>query len=253
MSIQEEVFGGNTTLWQVLNAQNVPELAANIARLETQLSTLGVTLQNYQADTNAELVTLNTRINRIDTQIESINNNIININNTINSMSSRVTSLENQIMSINNSINTINGQIASMQLTLTSQNTRILNIENSISTVNTQINSLTNRVNDLEEEKGQNNWIRYNTLYSVTEWFNWSPSYTSYRMTIEGNGDYVPMNRMVNTLIGSSRDTAMFGIAIRDIPPVDGAPPAPLMEGLAGVRHSNVIGYRLIYINKTVP
>lgn len=90
-------------------------------------------------------------------------------------------------------------------------------------------------------------------MYSVTEWFNWSSAYTSYRMVIAGNGDYVPMNRRVTTLIGSSEDTAMFGIANRNIPPVDGAPPAPLMEGLAGVLHGNVIGYRLIYINKTVP
>lgn len=252
MSIQEEVFGGNTTLWEVLNAQNVPNLTEDLGRLETQLNTLGVTLQNYQADTNAQLVTISTRLNGVDIQIETINNNITNINASINLLGNRVTGLENNILTINSSITSINNELSSIRGSLNSQNTRIIVLENSVTSINSRLNTVDARVQVLESNAAQNNWIKYNTLYSVIEWFNWSPSYTTYEMTIIGTGSYVPLNRTVQTRIGSSLSTAVFGPAIREIPGVNGAAPAPLMEGLAGVRHSDVTGYRLIYINKTV-
>lgn len=250
MSIQEEVFGGNTTLWEVLNAQSVPNLSEELQRLETQINTLGITLQNYQADTNAELVTVNTRLNGVDTQIEIINTTITNINNSITLMGDRVADLENNIITINGQIVTINNRLSSIDGMLTSQNTRISLLESSYLNLNSRVTNLDTRVTNLETNLARGNWIRYNTLYSVIEWFNWSPSYTTYEMTIVGTGSYVPLNRVVNTRIGASNATAVFGPAIRDIPGVEGAAPAPLMEGLAGVRHSNVTGYRLIYINK---
>jgi len=243
-NIQEEVFGNNSTLWEVLNAQGVPELAEQQRQLKDQIDTLGVTLQRYQFDTNAEIVRINTQLITINSNITSLSDQVQLNDNLVSALQVEVDALSTQVAELSSEI----GEIPS----------RLQAVENSVSNLSFELNSLTLRVNSIDNRLTQmitlqnNNYVQYETVYSVIEWPFWQTGYRSYEMRISGSGGYVPMNRNVVAVINGTSIAVSFGIAFRDIPPITSGSgvPAPLMQGLASANFNNT-GTVLIYINRT--
>jgi uncharacterized protein YoxC len=233
-SLQEEVFEGNTTLWDVLNAQGIPELAEETRRLKNQLDTLAVTVQNYQNNTNAEIVRLTTTVNELDNKTESL---ILDIN----SLKSSNLSLQTSVDSLNLSVETLNSEVGSF-------NGLIQQISTLYSTLSSEVTSLRNQVNNLERFSG--GIVRYGVQYNVIEWPRQGGTFQAYELNVTGSGDFVPINRIVSTLRQGDtlRRSCVFGIANPNVnPDVNGAI-APLLEGEAEADWGQ--GIRLIYITR---
>lgn len=239
-NMQEEIFGGNTTLWEVLNAQGVPELAEQSRQLKIQLDALARTVQDYQSDTNAELVRINTNITNINLQISLITTDLAALRASNTQLQQEVLRLSGEVVEISSSVVALATQVASFQNSIDVLTFRV-------DSQSSAITALTQRVVDLET-KPNPSYIRYGTVYSVIEWPFWQTSWDSYEMTISGTGGYVPMNRSLTAVVNGVSRNVTFGIAFRDIPPSNVGSPAPLMEGLASANWGS--GASLIYINE---
>lgn len=237
-NLEEEVFGGNTTLWAVLDTQGVPALSESIARLESQIYTLSTTVDRYQADVNAQIVALNSRVTLTEGDITTINSN--------------VSLLESLTESLEESVVSLTSTVEDQEATLVSHSTQISTLNSLMTQVKIDLVSLSYRVLSLEQNRGQDSWVRYNTTYSVTEWPFWQTGFQSYQMIVQGTGTYVPLNRRVTVNINGILRDVVWGIAFRDIPPNSpNGSPAPLMEGLASGLFNNTTSAVLCYINKT--
>jgi uncharacterized coiled-coil protein SlyX len=237
-NLEEEVFGGNTTLWSVLDTQGVPALSESITRLESQLYTLSTTVDRYQSDVNAQIVALNSRVTLVEANLSTISLDVSALNTITTSLNNTVTALAQ----------TVNAQ----ETTILSHSTQIASLNSSMTQTRTDLVNLSNRIFDLEHNRGEDTWVRYDVTYSVTEWPFWQTGFQSYQMIVRGTGTYVPLNRLVTVNINGTLRQVVWGIAFRDIPPnAPGGDPAPLMEGLASCRFSGDTSAALCYINKT--
>lgn len=118
--LKELVFATNSTLIQTLNNLDVVDIAninnqvlantndietlqADTIRFQQQLDTLGITLFNYQADTNANFVTVNGQIAQLQNQVGQIpilEQQVTDLNNQVVALSAEVANLEQQVSDI---------------------------------------------------------------------------------------------------------------------------------------------------------
>jgi len=240
--LREEVFGSNTTLWHVLNTQGVPELAEQTRQIKQQLDSLALTVQNYQSDTNAEVLRLNSQIQDLNTQLSVVNLDITSLKDEGIRLGGEVTQLSNNLTSITDSLTTISQDVALLKITVEALRVSVVNNNNEVATLNNRVDAI--------ERNSTDHWVRWGQRYSVMEWPNWSGNHFAYEIVFAQGTGYVPLNRVVHYTLGGSARTGVFGIAYREIPPNTGSTPAPLMEGLASFQSGSATA--LIYINKTV-
>jgi len=245
-NITEEVFENNTTLWDVLNAQGVPELAEQNRRLQDQLDSLGRTVQNYQQDTNASLITINTNIINIQDDIVVLNNNLTDTTARVTSLSAEVSEIDTSVTAIANQVAVNAANIALQGSTNTSVNNRLNNLE-------TNYNSLFNRIVALENEQSDI-WLRFDQTYIVTAWRNFENPFTTHTMRILGSGQFgtrVPMNRALDVNVDGVARLMYFNIPVQRISPNSSANPAqPLLIGLVQGRYFNENENILFYFRK---
>jgi len=246
-NITEEVFENNTTLWDVLNAQGVPELAEQNRRLQDQLDSLGRTVQNYQQDTNASLITINTNIINIQDDIVVLNNNLTDT-------TARVTNLSAEVSVIDTSVTAIANQVAINTASIALQSSTNTNVNNRLNNLETNYNSLFNRIVALENEQSDI-WLRFDQMYVVTAWRNFENPFTTHTMKIKAGtgpfGSRVPMNRAFDVEVDGVIRLMYFNIPVQRISPNNSGNPAqPLLIGLVQGRYFNENENILFYFRK---
>lgn len=241
-NLEEAVFGGNTTLWKVLDTQGITSLTEDLRRLEQQLVSLGTTVDRYKSDTNAALVALNSRTTVVEEDVITLNADVGVLKTLTTAQNVNITALDTRVTANERYIIENAAAIAVLNL-------RYGELNRAVAANATNIAAVRAKVENVEEDLPRANWVKYNTDYHVTEWPFWQTGFQSYVMRITGSGDYVPMNRVVNVRVNNVNQTVTWGIPFRDIPPnAPNGDPSPLMQGLVSSRWNQTTTAVLCYI-----
>lgn len=170
--LDEAVFGGNTTLWNVLDTENVSNLNVEFTRLEEQVVTLGRTVDNNYNIQNDRLTVLNTQVNNLNSEVDTLSSEInglgfevtaleLQTNNLqqqvdeidvsglqmqVNTLTLQVTQLndtvENLTQNFDQRLDGVESSVATLNTTVTGLNSQVVSLSNTVSTLNSRVNNL---------------------------------------------------------------------------------------------------------------
>jgi len=211
-NLEEAVFGGNTTLWNVLDTENISNINVELARLEEQVQTLGRTVSNNYDVTNDRITTLNTSVNSIETEVGVLQSQI----GLIPELQAEVAMLAAEVALVDPEA--IQDQFDAMDARITALNVKL---DSYITTTNSQlqsvVNSLTvinNRLSALEA-----NTTRF-TVLTIGNEYVWAfragtIGYTR-RVTFNGiQGTVISANTTYNATILDSQSGTQYTTPIR--------------------------------------
>lgn len=202
MALKEEIFDQNTTLFSVLDENEVTEIKtiqetvtaveAQIDQQKLQLDGLAKVVDNNQARNEEQFVNINTTLVEMrsdvdklqttaDQQAKQINNLATGLNEltkttqeSFNVLNNTVTSLEKQVLTNTDQISTLKETIATIQEkqqdvehSLESINDEIGELQELVDDNATSIEALTNRVAALEK-RDDRPWVLKNRMYKFT-------------------------------------------------------------------------------------
>jgi len=169
--IAEIIFEENSTLLQVLDQFQVPELAgevsqlnAQLSQLETQVSQLGRIVDQNQLDNQAQFNLINTTLGNQSEEIESLASNVTSLSENVTDLSTQVSSLSSQFNDLSLEVATFDTRITNNTTAISALNSNILiidarlghleiKVDNNLSLIlaqQTQITGLTTSVSSIE-------------------------------------------------------------------------------------------------------
>lgn len=162
--IAEIIFEENSTLLQVLDQFQVPELAgevsqlnAQLSQLETQVSQLGRIVDQNQLDNQAQFNSINTTLGNQSEEIDSLTSNVTSLNENVTDLSTQVSSLSSQFNDLSLEVATFDTRITDNTTAIAALNSNILiidarlgHLETKVDNNSTQITGLTASVSSIE-------------------------------------------------------------------------------------------------------
>jgi len=168
--IAEIIFEENSTLLQVLDQFQVPELAgevsqlnAQLSQLETQVSQLGRIVDQNQLDNQAQFNLINTTLGNQSEEIESLASNVTSLSENVTDLSTQVSSLSSQFNDLSLEVATFDTRITNNTTAISALNSILIidarlghleiKVDNNLSLIlaqQTQITGLTTSVSSIE-------------------------------------------------------------------------------------------------------
>lgn len=152
-SIKDLIFDQDSTLFEVLDELDVPELlniqssvntnTTLLAEYKVQLDALARKQDNFEATTTANFISVNT-------QIENLNNSIASLQTDIEGFHTSISRLDNGQYQLEQSVNSINQEIEELNASVTALNSSIETIDEDITTLNGEITSVNNSIGTLQ-------------------------------------------------------------------------------------------------------
>lgn len=193
--IADLIFDSNSTLYEVLDNLDVPNLTTVISTLTTkvdslteQLRQLGIVVDSNNTTTNTRIITLTTEVDGLTLTLNNLLTQVTSLNLTVVSHGNSITSLQTQISNLNSTVNqqvstvntlstnvaaltttvgnlvpTVSGhtnQIASLTTTVNSHTTSIASLTSTVNSHTTSITNLNNRMSTVETRAN----IAYNAI-----------------------------------------------------------------------------------------
>lgn len=143
MSLNDAVFGAQSTLWEVLDSENISNVNVELTRLNNQIITLGSTVDTNDVNTNDRITQVNSRVANLDTEVAELNTEISFLN-------SEVTQIQDQLDALD--LTGINSSISALQISVVELGTRMNAVETSNAGLQTQVQSLNSQVGSLRTD-----------------------------------------------------------------------------------------------------
>nr|ARO50051.1 envelope protein [Apis Nora virus] len=171
MALKEEIFDQNTTLFAVLDENEVTELAAisgSVNRLETQLDEYKLQLDGlarlvdqYQARNESQFVDLNTQIVTLNSDVSILTTRVSSLANTVSSLQTTVEDLDEttttRFSTLNQQVDNLAVDVSSIQTVQNNQTVKVENLNNAVAenaadvaNLEAQVNTFEARIADLE-------------------------------------------------------------------------------------------------------
>jgi uncharacterized coiled-coil protein SlyX len=197
MALKEEIFEQNSTLFTVLDENEVTEIKqiqnsvtavqTQIDQQKLQLDGLAKVVDQNQARNEEQFVNINTMIVGLTTDVDRLKTTTTNLAGQVDSMSISVAGLEQQVVAITddiyprlnnlevqinantNALTALEGTIDDQQHSIESINDEIGELKDDVDTNKQQITSLLNRVAILESKIYSpyiTKWVQYKISYS---------------------------------------------------------------------------------------
>lgn len=210
--IGDLIFDSNSTLFNVLDTLEVPQLSADLTTisvrvqdLSEQTIELGRIVDNNRLDANTKFVDVNTRIDNLDfdfsaltTEIDVIDNRVsgvevknqeldssvrsltedVNQNRVdISNLVSRVNTLDTRVTSISGDVLNLSSQVFRLESSINSLQVSVANLTTTSSTLSTRVGAVESRTTSLENTFGSIP-ISYRNLYYSNAYLVPNVSYT---------------------------------------------------------------------------
>jgi len=177
MNLDEAVFGGNTTLWNVLDAENVANLNVEFTRLEEQVTTLGRTVDNNYTALSDRINILSTAVDNLDQEVTTLGVDLVvlqqevdaidisGIQAQIDTLDTKVSNLGQDVLGVSAAIVTVNLRVNGLDTRVTSLDQTVGSLQSTVTSLNTTVTLLNNRVTSLEANLHRATVLRSGNAY----------------------------------------------------------------------------------------
>lgn len=169
MGLLDEVWEQDTTLIDVLDETgiaNLPEYKNRLTVVEneqvyqkSQLDSLGVTVNNYQQSTEAEILAINTRLDNNSKILDALTDKVSELKQNFDDITIEVEQLTNQVEQLTNQVKQINTTLDDVVEQIKYHNKQIDSLETKFESMEKNFNSVLDRVNTVEPT------VKYNSNF----------------------------------------------------------------------------------------
>lgn len=161
--IADLVFAENSTLLEVLDQLQVPELSGEVTQIDSrltqltvQVSQLGQIVDQNQLNNQAQFNSINTTLGAQTDEINNLTEDVLNINESMTNLSATVSNLGQQFGDLSNEVAEFDSRITSnrtainsIDARLTFLDTRVSQLGNDVDATRLLVQQLTTEVNSL--------------------------------------------------------------------------------------------------------
>lgn len=187
--IGDLIFDSGKTLFEILDALDVPQVSAQLDAVNTrlddvndQLRQLGSIVDSNQSNNTASFIAVNTQLDSLNLEVIALNQavaplslQVVNLELEVAALSAAVlpietlvSDLQGQVNNLTIQVNNLTTQVNQITVLVNSYNGRITQLETSVTALSQQIATITNRVSTLEATAARNQLLRLGNEYIFT-------------------------------------------------------------------------------------
>lgn len=250
--IGDLIFDSGKTLFEILDALDVPQVSAQLdavnVRLDEvndQLRQLGSIVDTNQANTTASFIAVNTQLDALNSEVTALNLavaplsiQVSNLDQEVAVLSAAIVPLETLVSDLESQVNSLALQVTSLTTLVNSYNSRITALESSTTSLSQQLSVLTNRVLTLELTAHSNTKLRLGNEYIFTYRTGGVPGTTYfYRINYSGstttniNAAVGYSANVLSSQDGTSQNRTVYLAAPFDLFSLNGRYNYPMIQG----------------------
>lgn len=250
--IGDLIFDSGKTLFEILDALDVPQVSAQLDSVNNrldevndQLRQLGSIVDSNQANNTASFIAINTQLDALNSEVAALNLavaplsiQVSNLDQEVAALSAAVVPLETLVTDLESQVNSLALQVTNLTTLVNSYNSRITSLENNTASVSQQLTTLTNRVLALELTAHTNTQLRLGNEYIFTYRTGGVPGNTYYyRINYSGststviNANVGHSANVLSSQDGTSQQRTVYLAAPFDLFSVSGRYNYPMIQG----------------------
>jgi len=174
--IGDLIFDNNSTLFEVLDTLDVPNIAGQLdaanVRLDEvndQLRQLGVIVDQNQFATTTAFIAVNTRLDSQESQISGVVTSNTELQSRINGLNDTVNIFAEKVVELNIHVVALQTTVGAQAVELAAQSSQIVGLTASNSALTTQVATLSTQVSEMET---QVNSLQREVMFLTNDRFN---------------------------------------------------------------------------------
>lgn len=250
--IGDLIFDSGKTLFEILDALDVPQVSSQLDAVNTrldevndQLRQLGSIVDSNQASVTASFIAVNTQLDALSSEVTALNLavaplsiQVTNLGQEVAALTSSIVPLEALVSDLESQVNFLALQVTNLTTLVNSYNSRITILESNTASVSQQLTVLTNRVLTLELTAPSSTKLRLGNEYIFTYRSGGTSGTTFYyRINYSGstatniNAAVGYSANVLSSQDGTSQQRTVYLVAPFDLFSVTGRYNYPMIQG----------------------